>query len=330
MRATFSEVTFLVDGLIAADGLSLLAGKRKLGKSWWALQVAVAVASGVPVLGRKTQAGRVIYLALEDGGRRLQARLRLQQSPTCLPIEYRTWFEPLDSDKGMAALRKVIQYQKPRLVIIDTLAAMKTGKTDENAAGPMADLMNNLRRMAQDLHCGILVILHHGKGTSGDVGDDMRGSSAVAAAADVNLGLYRDGSTYTLKAEGRDIEEVEFRVAFDAGRTFAWHLVGDAREMARAEADAKLLEAVRELGEAGVEALAAEAGVDRTVAQRHAKRLHEEGKLNRRQEDQRFLYSLVSSEEATDGRTPHTPRTVSDEGVQGVRGVQDSSEGAAE
>ncbi|MFR1358681.1 MAG: AAA family ATPase, partial [Ruthenibacterium lactatiformans] len=73
-------IDFLVDGLFA-QGLYILGGSPKVGKSWLALQLCLAVCTGTPFLGRKTQQGEVLYLALEDGPQRLHSRaLRLTQT----------------------------------------------------------------------------------------------------------------------------------------------------------------------------------------------------------------------------------------------------------
>ena len=72
----FPEPRFAVDGLLP-EGLSFMAGAPKLGKSWMALGLGIAVASGGRALGSvPVEAGDVLYLALEDSPRRLQSRLR--------------------------------------------------------------------------------------------------------------------------------------------------------------------------------------------------------------------------------------------------------------
>ena len=72
---TFPPLKFIVPGLIV-EGLVILAGKPKVRKSWMALDIALAVAAGRFCLGdRKCQQGNVLYLALEDGDRRLQRRI---------------------------------------------------------------------------------------------------------------------------------------------------------------------------------------------------------------------------------------------------------------
>jgi len=264
-----------VEGLVLDEGLTLLGGKKKLGKSWLCLQIAQAVAGGARCLDRAVVQGSVIYICLEDGRRRVKSRLAKQQTLPGLPITYYTRFPPLDGD-GMGMLLDVLAEKKPGLLILDTLAAAKTGKVDENASGPMADLGNSLRALAQHYKAGILATHHHGKLLGGDPGDDLRGSSALPAAGDVNLGLYREQNGHLLRGEGRDIGEFTIGLNFDPEETWCWQLREDGRShnpqnaAREIEADAAILEALVGLREADAEAVAVAVGKS---ARRTAERL---------------------------------------------------------
>ena len=72
----FEPIRYVVPGYVA-EGLTLLGGRPKLGKSWLALDFGIAVATGGQSLGVQCQAGDALYLALEDNQRRLQDRLRV-------------------------------------------------------------------------------------------------------------------------------------------------------------------------------------------------------------------------------------------------------------
>lgn len=243
----FGEAKFIVKDLIADESVTILGGVQKGGKSWMALQISQCVAAGEPFLGRETVAGPVLYLALEDGGRRLKDRLKKQRAgmgdpKAGLPMRLRFKQLKLDTAEGQ---EKLIEYaaRRPRLLIIDTLAAAKGGKTDESDSGLMADLFNGLRSLAQTYKVAILVVHHHGKYVSGDPAHDLRGSTAIGAAADVLLGLYRvrrrkggeaaqhgggfdpdddGGVDFYLKARGRDIEDVTIKVTFGAKTDWQW------------------------------------------------------------------------------------------------------------
>jgi hypothetical protein len=282
----------VVEGLVLADGLTALGGKKKLGKSLFCLQMAVAVATGGSLLGRRCKRGKVVYVCLEDGQRRIQDRLRRQAAAAGgLDIAFITRLRPLDAG-GMADLRAILAQERPLVLIIDTIASAKTGKTDENDAGSMGDIFNGLRVLAQDLCAAILAVLHHGKLVTGDPGFDFRGSSAMGGAADINLGLYRADGVSTLKGEGRDVDALELRIALDIP-TLTWDLVGDARALARNEADEEALAAVKALGEGDAGAVARELGKSRTRVQVALKRLAREGKLASRVEKSGRVSKIV-------------------------------------
>ena len=277
LAAEFPEQKWIVQDFVPEASLVLLGGKKKLGKSWLALQLAQAVAYGAPFLQHPTIQGSVMYFCLEDGERRLAGRLKKQNAIRGLPIHYITGgFKPLDRG-GLSELRALIVASNPCLVIIDTLAAAKTGQMDEDAAGDMGDLANALRELAQELKTAIVVVAHHGKRSYGDPGHDLRGSSALAAAADVNLGLYKTENGHLLKGEGRDIEEFELRISFDAAYTWCWQLVGDARQSAKEENEAEVLAALETLGEADAATVGKETGKSRVAAYQALRRLAQAG-----------------------------------------------------
>lgn len=262
LQTHFPDLQWIVDELIPEEALTILGGKKKVGKSWLARQIAGAVSSGDAVLGRKTLRGKVLFFCLEDGKRRLRRRLQMQDASEEEDTEYafKDELDPLDAG-GDEQLRERIRKVRPILVVIDTLAAAKSGKIDENAAGPMADLINNLQQMCQQEHTAILLIAHHGKSSFGDSGHDIRGSSAIAAAADVNLALYHKmGDVYTLTAEGRDIAEGEYRLDFEE---FRFKMRGDEKTLSAIEAATEVLEMLVQLGETSAMTVATQLGRSR-------------------------------------------------------------------
>jgi DNA-binding transcriptional ArsR family regulator len=305
----FPPLEWLVKDLVPDGGLTILGGKKKLGKSWLCLQVSQAVAQGQETLGKPCSLGGVVYICLEDGGRRLQNRLRKQGSPRGLPITWYTSFPKLDGEEGMKELAKVAE-ARPRLLVVDTLAAAKSGRTDENASGPMADLANGLRELAQHYGVGVLVTHHHGKASYGDPGDDLRGSSALAAAADVNLGMYKTEDGFRLRGEGRDIEPCDYAIRFDAFGNWKWEMIGDARALAKDEADQELLLALAHLKEAQAESLAEFVNKDVSTVRARLKGLLGAGKVATREartggRGRPFvLYRLPEVEEAAMAESP--------------------------
>ena len=124
----YPEAVFVVDGLIH-KGATILAARPKFGKSWWALQIAIAVSTGRKAFGRFNvpQAGRVLYLALEDTKSRIKRRLAML-SPDNERFSGITCLCGLPNKLGATGEIKISSYLQERkgeysLVIIDTMLA---------------------------------------------------------------------------------------------------------------------------------------------------------------------------------------------------------------
>ncbi len=225
------EARWVVPGLIL-EGLVILAGKGKAGKSWMAYQIAAAVACGGVALGSiPVDEGRVLYLALEDSHRRLQDRLvRILDgapAPEKLHVKNR-W--PRLRDGGLRDL--VLWFKKypdTRLIIIDTFAKVRSaGDTRANAYDEDYRAFGEVKALVDD-HAAAAVVVHHfnkAKPTE-DWVDQISGSIGVSGAADGILGFFRDRGkpTATLKSTGRDNEDEADRILAFTEHGGPWALV---------------------------------------------------------------------------------------------------------
>lgn len=218
LRASFPEPIWVVPGLIP-EGLTILAGRPKLGKSWLALQIACARACGGMVLGRQVTEGRVMYFALEDGERRLQDRMRVQE-----------WTDRAAGNvvfvlaSALDDLEARLTEEPHDLCIVDTFSKLMQGSgLDHDNSGQNTDVWGRLHTLAQVTHTAILVLEHHKKAFSVDGVSDILGSTAKGAVADTIIGLYRERGKRDAKlvVTGRDVEDEELLVRFDP-TTAAW------------------------------------------------------------------------------------------------------------
>src|SRR5215217_4338909 len=127
MDKELPPVKWAVSGVLP-EGVTILAGKPKMGKSWLALGLCVAVASGGRALGKiRAECGGALYLGLEDQERRLQRRLKKilagGNAPEGLEV---TWAWPRLDQGGVEALRDYLK-ERPatRLLVIDTLKKIR-------------------------------------------------------------------------------------------------------------------------------------------------------------------------------------------------------------
>jgi hypothetical protein len=239
-------------------GLTILAGRPKVGKSWLALQIDSAVASGGHALGEPVEQGPVLYLALEDPPRRLKERMVKQGWPSNLPADFMCLgeFEKQIGDLcngGGERLARQIELKGYRLVVIDTLSRAVSG--DQNDVAAMTLALTPIQEMAHAYNCAAMLVDHHRKGTGAgpDAITDILGSTAKGAMADTAWGLYKERGKVGAKLAitGRDVEEQILALSWDQ-ELGCWQCEGDAHELELTERKQEILDALEELGWAGV------------------------------------------------------------------------------
>ena len=252
MDMDLPEPRHIVAGLFA-EGSGILAGRPKIGKSWFALQLALSVARGDDLFDHATLGGDVLYLALEDNKRRLRSRISKAFGTGDVPARLwlHTEWERLDRG-GLEALDEwLTNAELPRLVIIDTLAKVKP-RRPRNADPYEHDheVMSMLTTLAGK-HGVLIILIHHTrKAVSDDFIDSVTGTLGLSGGTDATIVLARTrGQTdATLSITGRDVDEQELALEFDAD-TCLWRLMGDADEYRQTKARIDVLEVMRRNGQ---------------------------------------------------------------------------------
>lgn len=187
---------YLVKGFLDKGALGLIYGPSNSGKTFAALDMALAVARGADWMGSKTRQGRVVYVAAEAGmsiGRRLAAyRLHHKVTPTdalqVIPVA------PDLLDSGQVA-DLIAAIGKADLVILDTLARSFSG--DENSAAEVGRAVLACDRIRADTGAAVLIVHHSGK----DDAKGARGSSALRAAVDVEMSVNNENGHVTIETK---------------------------------------------------------------------------------------------------------------------------------
>ncbi len=247
---TFEPLTYHLPGIIP-EGSTLLVGAPKIGKSWFVLALALAVAEGGRALGLEVESRPVLYFALEDGDRRLQDRCRtlLNGDPIPSDFEYLTWLEPDQIAPTVEAWIAEYPGDAP-LMILDTLGkVMPPSLQGESAYQRDYRIGGMLKALAAQSPGTCILTNHHDrKAGSDDFVDRVSGTNGLAGSADtiVLLARGRGESEGTISVTGRDVIEQNYAVTFD-GRSGLWSLAGnDLREAADA---ARVLQATQSLTE---------------------------------------------------------------------------------
>ena len=191
LRSPREPISWLVEDLVPADGLSVWAGAAKSGKSLLACALALAVSSGEPHLwlGRRVKRARVLLVEMEGSPSSLLdrfARIAKERDLPVAPNDVRFTIRPdLTLPENLARLRETADEIEAGLVIIDPLYLI-AGDRDENSSASMVPVLASLVDLAE--RRAVLLIHHTGKpaaerGSTRDAFASIRGSSSIFAAA---------------------------------------------------------------------------------------------------------------------------------------------------
>lgn len=231
-RQTFQPLRYAVPGVVP-EGLSVLAGAPKVGKSWLLLNCLLAAASGGCALGgiQMPDQRDVLYLALEDSDRRMQSRCHnllgsefRPDEPIPPRFQYLTQVHP---NLLIATIAEWLEIYPGGFVVVDTL-----GKVLPPALAGETPYSRDYRIMSQ-LHavastwpgCSLLMSHHDRKAVTTDFVEAISGTNGIAGGADTVIVLTRDRNQPQglLQVTGRDVFEAAYAVDFNGG---AWTLDG--------------------------------------------------------------------------------------------------------
>jgi RecA-family ATPase len=192
---------WLVEGLWSEEAVGIIGGEPKCGKSFLALDLAVAVAAGIPCLRRfaVSRPGRVLLYPAEDALHIVRRRLEgicAAAGVSLAALDVQVITAPslrLDLEADRMRLEETVAQLKPRLLVLDPFVRLH--RIDENVSGDVAPLLAFLREL-QRRHGIAVAVVHHAKKGAGAIraGQARRGSSEFHAWGDSNLYLRRDSN----------------------------------------------------------------------------------------------------------------------------------------
>ena len=236
MAMELPSPNWAIPGLLS-EGLSILAGKPKLGKSWMAFNLAITIAAGGSALGMaRVVPGDVLYLSLEDRLRRVQDRGRkLLNGMNCSATNrlYISTEWPKQNQGGLDHIARWMRsVERPTMVIIDVWSKFRSVSSSRQYAYDQDfAIASEVKAVADDHHCNVLALHHTKKMAAEDAVDEVSGTLGFAGCADSILVLTRSRNETegTLFMTSRDTEERKMAVEFDT-ETFVWKSLGDADE----------------------------------------------------------------------------------------------------
>lgn len=227
MDRAMTPVSYLIDELVNAGEMSLVFGPSQAGKSFFTTHLALAVARGEDVFGRKVRRGGVIYIAAESERGFITMRLPAYRKffdiprdeklpflviPTAIDLFAEEGdFQLLMKDLDLAAEEMEAMGVSIDLTVIDTFAAVSIG-ANENASEDMSRLIKRIKKI-QEVTRGHVMIVHH----KNAAGDKPRGHTSLYAAVDTAIEVMCDEqknrtAKVVKQKDGPDGESIAFRL----------------------------------------------------------------------------------------------------------------------
>ena len=227
LATPMSKTMFIVDGLIP-QGVNVLSGAAKIGKSWLMLWLELQVSQGFSVWRSPTMHCDMLYLCLEDTLRRIKDRLFDLTDDSNRSFHLAVTCGLNGNGLEEEIMNFLEAFPKTKLVIIDTLQKVRDSRGSAGKTGMYGndyDDISAIKRIADERDISIILVHHLRKLKDGDDPfNEVSGSTGITGAADTNYVLKRKRSSRdaTLLACGRDVQYQELALRF---QDLKWELV---------------------------------------------------------------------------------------------------------
>ena len=230
MDMRLEPVRYCIEGVLS-QGVAMICGSPKIGKSWMMLDWTIRIAKGEDVWNFKTTKGATLYLCLEDNWNRVQSRLFevTDEAPNNAYFAISSCSLADGLEKQITDF--VTEHKDTVLVIIDTFQMIRNRDKDVSYANDYQEI-ERLKALADKLKITILLVHHLRKQSDSDPLNKISGTTGISGALDTTLILDRSNrnkNNATLTCTGRDIESRELELTFSAD-THTWELLSDSIE----------------------------------------------------------------------------------------------------
>lgn len=213
------------------QGVTILGGAPKVGKSWLVLDLCVRVAKGEPIWNLPTTKGTTLYLCLEDTERRVQERLLGITDDVPANAFFAVAAKTLGDGLAEQIRQFVSEHLDTVLVAVDTFQMVRGSDSDPSYANDYQEIQQ-LKKLADELSISLLLVHHLRKQSDSDPLNKLSGTTGISGAVDAVFVLdksSRNQSGATLICTGRDIEYRELELNFSKEHCL-WELVTDSAD----------------------------------------------------------------------------------------------------
>lgn len=208
INAVMEDFDPVIENFLNRKEFMLLHATAKTGKSMLALNIGLAIATGSDFLGMPTTKSKVLYLQTEIANYALKDRIEQMlegesiknYEDVKLNLLISSNRVRVDEVEGISLIKKEIFKYEPNLLIIDPFYELH--RRNEDNASEMGPVLSDIRAIARECSCAIILIHHQGKKgetNGGNAGHSCRGSSSFADVPDCSISLSKDKNGYNLR-----------------------------------------------------------------------------------------------------------------------------------
>ncbi len=221
MNTPMKKQKFIVDEMIY-PGLHILSGDPKIGKSWMMMDMCLSIAKGEKFLGRRTEKGHVVYMALEDTFVSLQSRMYELTDEPSDNLQYLLLSNSIGNglEEDLQECKKL--FPDLKLVVIDTL--QKVRETVDMKYGTDYKDLSVLKNIADQLEIAIILVHHNRKTHDSNPNNMISGTNGIAGCADGLLVFTRNSNQAKLNISGRGAPSLELNLSREKAK---WKLLDD-------------------------------------------------------------------------------------------------------
>lgn len=231
-----APIQFIVEDILP-HGLSIIASPPKQGKSWFALDLCIAVADGKTFLGKRTNKCEVLYFALEDSYNRLNNRTERITNGLDYPEGLFFSIECATLTNGLEEQVNQFMQEHPntKLIVFDTLQYIRGGSKGKNDNAYQADYneMKIVKGLATKYDICILLVHHSRKESNpNDPFSNISGTYGINGAMDAMITITKENRSdrqAKMSICGRDVEYNDYMIEFDSERG-TWKLTGTVED----------------------------------------------------------------------------------------------------
>ena len=226
----FAARRFCIRGLLP-QGLCVLGGAPKIGKSWLVLDWCIRIARGDAVWGMETNPGTTLYLGLEDTLQRVQHRVYCMSEEGTPNAYFATAVGTLADDLESQISSFLLLHPDTVLIVVDTFQMVRGNSNEPSYGGDYQD-MQKLKRIADQHNITVLLVHHLRKQGDRDPVNRLSGTTGISGAVDAVFVLDRKERAQNaalLVCTGRDVEYRELELRFSKERC-VWDLVSASAE----------------------------------------------------------------------------------------------------